>query len=384
MSVVSPLIYNIVDYGAVSNGGDCSGAFQAAFDALNNTPEGGQIYIPPGRFLIQNPIGGTTDKSCVIKGAGADASVLVFNGPNLNNGLVLQQVTPNNACAFKDFGVVATGCPNLGNGSVLSIIGVLQGCNGITVDGLHVRLTDDAPCSNVLYVRNPSSGVIRDFNVDGYSGWGEGNTATGIYIICDTQGANAIQLYNCNIFRVYKGIWCVGGQIQQYVMEGFEANECTLVGVQYGLHMQGGWYRPPGNAWKGGHINARQICILLETWYEFKISDTLLYLDGSAAANSQGHIRVINCDEIQIHNNSTRYVDEITGGPTQRGIWGIAISDSSNVLVQGNFFDIGRADSAALYSVSGNSNVRSAFNTKRGGGAYGAGAYTEIGQDIVV
>ena len=127
MSVVSPLIYNIVDYGAVSNGGDCSGAFQAAFNALNNTPEGGQIYIPPGRFLIQNPIGGTTDKSCVIKGAGADASVLVFNGPNLNNGLVLQQVTPNNACAFKDFGVVATGCPNLGNGSVLSIIGVLQG-----------------------------------------------------------------------------------------------------------------------------------------------------------------------------------------------------------------------------------------------------------------
>lgn len=376
-------VYNILDFGAQPSG-DATAAFQAAFNALNSNPMGGVIYIPPGEYVISSQIGGATDKNFIVRGSGAASRLIISGG--MANGLVMQQLTPNNALELCDLRILATNCPNLGNGSIVSVIGVLQGCDGVRVDNIHFQVTDDAPCSNVLYICNPSSGVVRDVNIDGYSGWGESNSATGIYIICDTQGANAIQLINCNIFRVYTGIRCVGGQIHAYVMEGFEANECTIVGCQFGLVMQGGWYRVPGNGWRGGHINCRQICIQLDSWMEFKISDALLYLDGSAAANSQGFIKATNCEDINVHNCTTRYVDEITGGPTQRGIWGMALLNSQNCLIQGNFFDIGRADSAAIYAVPGTgcANVRSAFNTKRGGGAALAGDVRSIGEDIVV
>lgn len=385
-------VYDVTAYGAVPDAGDCSGAFNAAFNALANNPEGGEIYIPPGNYLIQNQLFGATDKHFVVRGEGS-GSQLVING-GMANGIVMQQVQPNNALEIRDVQINVTGATGLGNGSVLTVHGVLQGCAGLRIENVHIRLAPDSPCSNVVLVRNPSSGVVRDLNIDGYPDWGQSNTATGLYIDCDTQGANAIQLYNVNIFRTYTGIRCVGGQIHQYVMEGFQANDCTLVGVQFGLIMQGGWYQPPGNGWFGGHINAGQINIQVNTWSEFKIADTLLYLNSNNAAHGvpgpQGFIMVNGSDDVNIHNCTMRFVNEDTGAANTSGCWGVALINSTNVLIQGNFFDINEpAQSTAVYSVQGNHNVRMAFNTGRGlrsGGmlANNDGGTRSIGEDIQV
>lgn len=384
-------IFNVLDYGAVSDGGDSSAAFNAAFNALNNNPDGGVIYIPAGNYLIQNTIFGATNKAFEVRGEGS-ASQLVLNGGNMANGIVMQQNTANGALEIRDLQIYVTGATGLGNGSVLSVIGTLQGVAGLRIENIHIRMSDDSPVSNVVLVRNPSQGVIRDLNIDGYSSWGQSNTATGLYIDCVIQGANAIQLFNVNVFRTYYGIRCIGGQInQQYDMEGFQATGCSCVGVQYGLVMMGGWYQPPGYGWFGGHINAAQLCVQINTWSEFKVQGALLYLnsDGrNVGGTPQGFVLIQGSDDVQVKDNTCRFVNEETGAANTPGCYGVAATNSSNVLITGNFFDINEtAGSTAVYSAGGNSNVRTAFNTARGVHAFLAnsdGAARSIGEDLAI
>ena len=60
-------IANVLDFGAISGGSDCSPAFKAAFARLPNS--GGEIWIPAGDFWLSSPII-YTGKPVVIRGAG--------------------------------------------------------------------------------------------------------------------------------------------------------------------------------------------------------------------------------------------------------------------------------------------------------------------------
>jgi hypothetical protein len=64
---------NIVDFGAVAGGADCSVAFNAAFNALPTT--GGDIFIPAGDFTLAAPLA-WQGKPVTVRGAGKGVSRL--------------------------------------------------------------------------------------------------------------------------------------------------------------------------------------------------------------------------------------------------------------------------------------------------------------------
>jgi hypothetical protein len=67
---------NVLDHGAAGDGTtDDFDAFDSAIDAIG--PDGGVVYIPPGRYLIGGSL--IIDRSIVLRGAGADATLLEFD-----------------------------------------------------------------------------------------------------------------------------------------------------------------------------------------------------------------------------------------------------------------------------------------------------------------
>ena len=84
---------NLLDFGAVTGGADCTAAFNAAIAAL---PAGaGEIYLPPGDFWLQSPIT-INGRAISIRGAGRGISRLHFQhtgiGIDIAPGTVLNKV----------------------------------------------------------------------------------------------------------------------------------------------------------------------------------------------------------------------------------------------------------------------------------------------------
>jgi len=67
---------NVVDFGAVAGGADCTAAFNAAFAAL--PAGGGELFVPAGDFWLSSPLV-WSNKALVLRGAGRGISRIHFS-----------------------------------------------------------------------------------------------------------------------------------------------------------------------------------------------------------------------------------------------------------------------------------------------------------------
>ncbi len=93
---------NVLDFGATTNGTDCSAAFNAAFTALPNS--GGEIFIPSGDFTLASPLA-WSGKALVIRGAGKGLTRLHFQHTGI--GFDVSQTNPFNKFILRDFSAYA-------------------------------------------------------------------------------------------------------------------------------------------------------------------------------------------------------------------------------------------------------------------------------------
>lgn len=93
---------NVLDFGATTNGTDCSAAFNAAFAALPNT--GGELFIPSGDFTLAAPLV-WSGKPLVIRGAGKGQTRLHLQHTGI--GFDLSQTNPFNKSVLCDFSAYA-------------------------------------------------------------------------------------------------------------------------------------------------------------------------------------------------------------------------------------------------------------------------------------
>jgi hypothetical protein len=68
-------VVNLLDFGAVTGGADCTNAFNAAFAQIGQN--GGEIFIPPGDYWISTPLS-LSGKAVTIRGCGRGQSRLHF------------------------------------------------------------------------------------------------------------------------------------------------------------------------------------------------------------------------------------------------------------------------------------------------------------------
>ena len=77
MEITQPgMQVNVMDYGATANG--LTDDWQAVINAISGLGgEHGYVYFPPGTYLIKDPV--ELPDSCVLKGAGAGSTTLLFD-----------------------------------------------------------------------------------------------------------------------------------------------------------------------------------------------------------------------------------------------------------------------------------------------------------------
>jgi len=94
--------YNVLDFGAITNGTDCSAAFNAAFAALPDA--GGEIFVPSGDFTLASSLV-WSGKPIVIRGAGKGQTRLHLQHTGI--GFDLSQTNPFNKFILRDFSAYA-------------------------------------------------------------------------------------------------------------------------------------------------------------------------------------------------------------------------------------------------------------------------------------
>jgi len=94
--------FNVLDFGALTNGTDCTGAFNAAFNALPNT--GGEIFIPSGDYTLASPLV-WNGKPVVLRGAGKGQTRLHMQHTGI--GFAFTQTNPFNKVVLRDFSAFA-------------------------------------------------------------------------------------------------------------------------------------------------------------------------------------------------------------------------------------------------------------------------------------
>ena len=94
--------FNVVDFGAVPSGGDCTAAFNAAFAAVPQN--GGEIFIPAGDYQLASSLV-WAGKALTIRGAGKGITRLHLQHTSI--GFDISQTTPTNRTILRDFSAFA-------------------------------------------------------------------------------------------------------------------------------------------------------------------------------------------------------------------------------------------------------------------------------------
>jgi hypothetical protein len=94
--------YNVVDFGAVAGGPDCTAAFNATFAAL--PPSGGEIFIPAGDYQLASGLT-WSGKPVTIRGAGKAITRLHLQHTGI--GFDISQTNPTNRTVLRDFSAYA-------------------------------------------------------------------------------------------------------------------------------------------------------------------------------------------------------------------------------------------------------------------------------------
>lgn len=95
-------ILNVVDFGAVPDGGDASAAFMAAFAAVPSS--GGEVFIPAGDFVLQKALIAPA-VPLIIRGAGKGVTRLHIQ--HTGAGFTCSQTNPFNKVVLRDFSAYA-------------------------------------------------------------------------------------------------------------------------------------------------------------------------------------------------------------------------------------------------------------------------------------
>jgi hypothetical protein len=93
---------NVVDFGAVPGGGDCTAAFNAAFAAVSQS--GGEIFIPAGDYQLASSLV-WPGKALTIRGAGKAITRLHFTHTGI--GFDISQSSSTNRVVLRDFSALA-------------------------------------------------------------------------------------------------------------------------------------------------------------------------------------------------------------------------------------------------------------------------------------
>ena len=94
--------FNVVDFGAVPSGGDCTAAFNAAFAAVPQN--GGEIFIPAGDYQLASSLV-WAGKPLTIRGAGKAIPRLHLSHTGI--AFDISQTTPTNRTVLRDFSALA-------------------------------------------------------------------------------------------------------------------------------------------------------------------------------------------------------------------------------------------------------------------------------------
>ena len=93
---------NVLDFGAVAGGGDCTAAFNAAFAAVPSS--GGEIFMPAGDYELASPLV-WPNKAVVLRGAGKGETRLHLKHTGI--GFDFSQTSPFNKVIIRDFSAFA-------------------------------------------------------------------------------------------------------------------------------------------------------------------------------------------------------------------------------------------------------------------------------------
>jgi hypothetical protein len=95
-------VVNVMDFGALTNGSDCTAAFNAAFAALPST--GGEIFVPAGDYNFLSSVV-WTGRAVVLRGVGKGQTRLHFQHTGI--GFDFVQTNPFDRVIVRDFSAFA-------------------------------------------------------------------------------------------------------------------------------------------------------------------------------------------------------------------------------------------------------------------------------------
>lgn len=95
-------ILNVIDFGALTDGSDCTAAFAAAFAALPHT--GGEILVPSGDYQLASSLS-LSGKPFTLRGAGKGVTRLHIQHTEI--AFAISQTSPFNKVVLRDFSAYA-------------------------------------------------------------------------------------------------------------------------------------------------------------------------------------------------------------------------------------------------------------------------------------
>lgn len=384
--------YNPIDYGASpgASGGQNTAAFAAAAGELIANG-GGAFVVPHGDYTLADTFQINND-GVSAKLYGSDkGSRLVFTG-GMQNGTILN----GRAMTCEGITMIASGAPNINQGSLLYIRGAAQ--LGSLFETISVRdvVLEGRPGSdpsNFLAIQNPAFARINGVGIVAFENESYGTKGNrGLYLFGDVDAVNGsavgdFSVVGFNCYGVQTGILMSGGNGAngQQTVEGGSFTDCVIQGAETGFKAQAAGYQSPGHSWKGGHINCDGLAFDLESWAQFKISDGLFYLD-AGSTRKRGFVYNNGSTQINVHDCNMLHFPTRAGVPnTGVGIWGVAMqSGGSFTNVHDNEFLGFDAGSACVYNASNGGANRAHHNVRQGQGIILAGSVIDGGGNIIV
>lgn len=399
--------FNIADYGAIANDSSNTAkstnnnAIYVAFNDIRAQPRGGTLVIPNDTFYVNQTQGGDFPTGVHVEGSGRNSELFFDNSASATgltlyaNTVAADAASPRYKMYLGNLMITARNCPNMNvaNGRMVAVRGTGT-AGSLKVECVNIDCDTTSLASEYMTVINPCESIVRDVTIEGNQA-AYGTSGTGLYVYADREAPDA-KIDNVFVVRVGTGFRTLHGNGNgpppaakpNYTFEGVTFSDCCAVGVQTGLNMYSGFYKAPGYAWRGGHVNAQTYCFYLNRMAHFKIDGCNAQIDYN---NNPGCV-VYGLDTvgIQVANNNFGLVNQLGENgkrdangnlipvPNVAGV--VAGGSSVGWNVTGNYFGEFTSASAIVWNQNGGAAIRAGHNLKYGnGGTLLAGAVTDLG-----
>ncbi|GMI96404.1 hypothetical protein like AT3G59850 [Hibiscus trionum] len=261
--VADPLTYNVLNYGAKSDGDfDSTRAFVAAWTLACGSIKPATVYVPPGRFLLRGVvfrgqcknnaivfrIDGTLVAPSDYKVVGSTGNWILFehvSGVSVYGGLLDGQGTGLWTCKRSGKGCPG-GATSLGfsNSKNIVIRGltslnsqlyhiVIDGCNNVNVDGVSVSASGNSPNTDGIHVQSSTGVTILNSRI----GTGDDCVSVG-------PGTNNLWIENVACGPGHGiSIGSLGKEAEEPGVQNVTVKTVTFTGTQNGVRIKS-WGRP--------------------------------------------------------------------------------------------------------------------------------------------